>query len=180
MTPIVKRLTIAAAALAAVAFLAVFTPTGHAAGRVDLECVGPAQTQYSPGLLDVSQTIHWQEHNNYSICNSSDPAISSGTAGADGIAELACGVDSVVTYQNDTYLITWNNGETSNFASTVTIRQMNGTIVGNAKGEITAGKFAGAAATSWWFYPLPDQHGCSQPPGVLAQTGVNTLQLHRK
>jgi hypothetical protein len=155
-------------------------PAVHAAPVVNMDCIGPAQTTYSPGMLSTTQAVTWEETNNYSHCASSDPAISWGTASASGVAELSCFVESVVTYENPVYVITWNNGETSNFASTVTIRQLNGVIVGRAVGQITEGRFAGAAATSWWFYPLVDRLQCEQPPGVTSQSGMNTLQIRSK
>jgi hypothetical protein len=179
MNRIVKRVSTAVATLILSAVYVTPTSAARPASSITLDCVGPAQSVYTPGLLSSSQSVAWQENNYYSICESSDSAIISGTASASGVAELSCFVDSVVSYENPDYIITWSNGEISNFASTVTIRQLDGSILGNAEGRITKGKFAGATASSWWFYPLTDPSQCERSPGVMSQTGVNTLRLRR-
>jgi hypothetical protein len=180
MNRIKKRFLAVGALAVTLGAAALVIAPASAAGAVNIDCIGPAQTNYTPGLLHTMQSVQWEEHNRYTSCKSSDSRITTARADTSGVADLSCTVDSVATYDSPTYELIWNTGETSNFASTVTIRQISGTVIGSAIGSITSGKFTGASATSWWVYPLTDQSLCDAPPGIVGQSGVNTLQLTRR
>jgi len=118
--------------------VATFVPS-HAVGPTGVACVISGTANLSPPVTTKTQQTSYTFSGTLSPCKSTDATIKSGTVTASGSGKLSCATGG----SNGSGLVHWNNGKTS--TATFTTKDVGSLVV--VQGKVTAGEFAGTAAT---------------------------------
>lgn len=137
-------------------------------------CTGTGTVEYDPALTLSTQTVTASETDDYTSCLSTDPTVTSGSAFF--AAPLTTSCLSPLTSQSGTYVLDWNNGQSSTMSLTVTVSGVGGQLLGAITGTVTSGLFSGGTVTGLYTYLQPGLLDCltglDQMSGPLVLTIV--------
>ncbi|MGW4109722.1 hypothetical protein ACWEFJ_02460 [Actinosynnema sp. NPDC004786] len=170
----IRRIGAAVLALVITTPLMLFGAAPAGAVQQDVTCVGTATETISPGLKYATQNVTVTTNLIYSPCVSSDPTVTAAVSGSTFTAPGSCLM--LPDASSGTFVLNWNNGNTSTFAFNATTAIVGGNIVITRIGTITAGQFAGDTAIRVVTYPALNPLDCLTT-GVTSQTGVVTLTI---
>lgn len=80
-------------------------------------------------------------------------------------------------FEDSSYTVYWNNGQSSTFALTYTDTIVAGTENVTGVGTVVSGYLTGATATFVWLYPVLNPLQCLANPGVTGQSGILTATI---
>lgn len=183
--PVARRMARVAslAVAAAVGLAAVVTSLGSAASAApaaradatDVVCRGGIIRAYlNPGLTFIQQTVRISASGDLGDCEApGDPTLTGGTFRIEATGNGKC-PDGF--YGEGQMFINWNNGKTSVASGTA---EVNGSLLGVARGTVTQGAFKGATG-SWTGRPTQyDWFQCFTPIGVnYGEARFDTVELH--
>jgi hypothetical protein len=175
MTTTTRRWSATLAATLAAATTLLATPPAHAADSTT--CTGGSTITYQPGLTYTPRTVTYTETDNFTSCLSTDPTITSGTAGGSITLDSASCLAPPGIARDPAFTITWNTGQQSVVDLTFTDVIIGGTEQVTGTGTVTTGKFQGGNATIIWLYPVLNPLQCATSQGLTTQTGTLTAQI---
>lgn len=157
--------------------LAIGVSSAYAAGG-SITCTGTETATYNPGLQLTTRTVTLNVAAKFGPCVSSNPAISSGTAGTPpgGVsAQLSC--LNVLDSSSGQSVLHWNNGTTSRYSFTRSSSTVAGQLVTTASGTVIAGEFLGRSVRTVSVSPVPNLLDCLRPGGLTRRSGVVALTI---
>ncbi|RLU96824.1 hypothetical protein CTZ27_17685 [Streptomyces griseocarneus] len=173
-----QRLLAALATLAATASMVFgIAPMAHAAA-VDVACTGTTQVTYTPGLQEKPRPVHFDEHDFYTTCTSSDPTIKTGSTSVSATVTLSC--TNFLRSGTAPNPITWNNGQTSNLLLNYAATFADGVYTLEGNGVVTDGEFQGDSAKLILTYTQPDVLQCLSSQGQTMQIGPAAVTINGK
>lgn len=140
-------------------------------------CTGASTITYQPGLTLAPRDVLYTETDDFSMCVSTDPTLTSGSFVASFPFPGASCVAVPGVIEDPGYTIDWNNGQSSTVQLTFTDVIVLGTEQVTGVGPVISGQFTGATATIVWVYPVLNPLQCLTPEGVTVQNGVLAAQL---
>ncbi|MEA2843024.1 MAG: hypothetical protein QOJ69_695 [Actinomycetota bacterium] len=169
-----RAVTLVAAILAS---LAVGVPGAHAVSP-SVTCSGSEAATYNPGLQLTPRTVTLNVNATFGPCISTNPAISSGTAGTPpgGVpATLSC--NSLLGTASGQAVIHWNNGTTTRYSFNRSSQTVLGQLITTASGPVIAGEFLGRSVSLTAVSPALNLLDCIRPSGLTSRTALVTLVI---
>jgi hypothetical protein len=172
ITPAVVALILAVAAPLAAA-------SSAAAAVTQVDCVGSATVQYSPGITNASQSVTVTNSTHYT-CEQALPlpvTTYTGSTHSSHTTEASCTDLLSAPSGTITNVLIWDDGQTSTFVYTATAVRADSTTTTTLTGLITAGRYSGSDAVLQAVFPNPSVLECGAPGGVTSLTGDVVLTI---
>jgi hypothetical protein len=149
-------------------------PSAHA-GLLDLTCAGGETVTYEPAVTSEEQLIHVEGVQTLGPCVSLvHPTV---TAGSRTYAfDVVKSCTSLFLPAGPTFTWAWTNGQTTTMQVNFVNSTVQGNVVSDGTGAVTAGTFNGDTVVMTLVGPVLDLDACNGS-GITGRTGTVVLEL---